>query len=183
MRIALALVPLIVSSGIVSAQIPTEAQKQALRANCVKDFRHNCSGVPTGGMAALVCLEEHVDKLSSGCKTAVRAVQGAPASTSDQAKAAATETKPTTAEAKPEPKTTAAPETPAKAAAPAPAREPLPFFQEVRIAARSCAADFRKLCPNVPLGHGNAIFCLKVHAPKLDPACRKALTAAGEALD
>lgn len=56
----------------------------------------------------------------------------------------------------------------------------LPFFQELRITARACAADFRLLCPNVPLGHGNAIFCLKVHGPKLAPACRAALKEAGQ---
>jgi hypothetical protein len=56
----------------------------------------------------------------------------------------------------------------------------LPLFQELRITARACAADFRLLCPNVPLGHGNAIFCLKVHGPKLAPSCRAALKEAGE---
>jgi hypothetical protein len=59
----------------------------------------------------------------------------------------------------------------------------MPFFMEIRLAARACAVDFRLLCPDVPLGRGNAIFCLKVHANRLDPVCRAALVEAGERLE
>jgi hypothetical protein len=166
-----------------SAQVPTPSQRQALRSNCVSDYRANCATVPTGGMAALVCLEQHVDKLSPACKSAVLAAEGQPAPAA-AAPAAAEKPAPSNKEAK---KAIKPPSTPAPAAADTTAEPPprhvLPFFLEVRIAARACATDFRLLCPGVPLGHGNAIFCLKVHAHRLDPACRNALIAAGERLE
>jgi hypothetical protein len=49
----------------------------------------------------------------------------------------------------------------------------------MRVAGGSCAADFRLLCPNLPVGHGNVLFCLQVHWQKLDPTCRDALTRLG----
>ncbi len=61
-----------------------------------------------------------------------------------------------------------------------PATEPkLTFRQEMAIAAGSCAADFRLLCPNLPIGHGNVLFCLQVHANRLAPECKTALTKLG----
>ncbi len=174
---------IVVSSSIpASAQeVPTTAQKHALRSACPADFRAHCAGVPTGGMAALVCLEQNVASLSPACQSAVKAVSGG----SEEPK------KPATAEAKkPAVPTTTASKKPSEKksmAAPAPApmasgRPILPFFHELRITAHSCARDFRVLCPNVPLGHGNAIFCLKVHGDRLSERCRAALLAAGERL-
>ncbi|MEM8552333.1 MAG: hypothetical protein AAGF45_08115, partial [Pseudomonadota bacterium] len=58
-----------------SAQTPTEAQREAIRSNCVADYRANCSAIPPGGMASLVCLEQHEAQLSSACRTAVEAVK------------------------------------------------------------------------------------------------------------
>lgn len=49
---------LVIAVAPALAQAPTEAQQKALRANCPSDFREYCSGVPTGGMDALVCLEK-----------------------------------------------------------------------------------------------------------------------------
>ncbi len=186
--VTLAILSALASFATASAQTPTDAQKQALRSNCPSDFRKNCSGVPTGGMAALVCLEQHAATLSPGCQSAVKAVQGDTGSSSTKAAASTTIEKapastttpaaPTAAAAKPTSTTAAAPPAAAPAAGPT-----LPFFMEVRIAARACAMDFHKFCPTVPLGHGNAIFCLRVHGPQLDPTCRKALISAGEVLD
>jgi len=176
---AVALATLTASHLAVTAQEkPTAAQKHALRSACPADFRANCAGVPTGGMAALVCLEQHVDKLSPACQSAVKAVSGGPAEAKAPAKPASGQTKPAAS------KETAAKSSSGSkpAAAPMPARPVMPFFRELRITARSCARDFRILCPDVPVGHGNALFCLKVHGDRLSPRCRAALTAAGERL-
>jgi hypothetical protein len=34
--------------GAASGQTPTEAERQALRANCAADYRSNCSSIPPG---------------------------------------------------------------------------------------------------------------------------------------
>jgi hypothetical protein len=88
-----------------SAQGPTAEQRDALRAHCVSDYRANCASVPTGGMAALVCLEQHIDRLSPSCQAAVPAAQGA-------------------TEATAHPPAAAPASTPAAAARPALARDP-----------------------------------------------------------
>lgn len=185
--VTLAVLCALATFATASAQTPTDAQKQALRSNCPSDFRKNCAGVPTGGMAALVCLEQHVDTLSPACQSAVKAVQGDSGSSSTKAAASTTTEAPASTSAPAASKDTAAKPAGTTAAAPAaaapPPGGPMPFFQEVRIAARACAMDFHKFCPTVPLGHGNAIFCLRVHGPQLDPTCRKALQAAGTVLD
>jgi hypothetical protein len=179
--VSLSITAVMMTAASASAQIPTSAQRQALRANCVSDYRANCATVPTGGMAALVCLEEHVDKLSTACKSAVLAAEGHPAAAA--ATPAPAPSPSASSQSKPSQPATSSPSTTAAQAAPAaPVRAPLPFFQEIRIAARACARDFRLLCPGVPMGHGNIIFCLRVHANRLDTACRNALMAAGEQL-
>ena len=161
-----------------AAATPTEAQQQAIRSNCVKDYRAHCSSVPTGGMDALICLQQNVDSLSPACKTAVEAVEP-PANTAPATTA--------TAPAVTTPAPAATGEAPAKPAAAVgttttapPANEPkLTFRQELAIAGGACAVDFRQLCPNLPVGHGNVLFCLEVHGARLAPACRNALTTMG----
>ncbi|WP_419912202.1 hypothetical protein [Hoeflea sp.] len=173
------------------AQVPTHAQQQAIRSSCVADYKANCSSVPTGGMDALVCLEQHEAKLSPACKSAVEAVDhssasSAPAATTAAA-SAASEAKPaesssegTTAEApKAEAATSAATTTSQASSAGRPA---MSLRQEMRLAARSCARDYRVLCPNLPVGQGNILFCLKVHEQHLSRGCRTALEEAGEIL-
>ncbi len=162
--------------GAAVAQTPTPAQQQAIRSNCVSDYRAHCSSVPTGGMDALICLEQNVGSLSPACKSAVEAVEPAtatttPAATTDTDKDKATST---------EGGTTKAPTATAPATTTAPASEPrLTFRQEMAIAAGSCATDFRLFCPNLPVGHGNVLFCLQVHANRLGTPCRDALTKLG----
>ena len=58
---------------------PTEAQLDAIKANCRSDFMSNCWGVPRGGAEAFQCLKEHMASLSSGCQTAIKAATPAPA--------------------------------------------------------------------------------------------------------
>ena len=185
---AVALATLTASHLAVTAQEkPTAAQKQALRSACPADFRANCAGVPTGGMAALVCLEQHVNNLSPACQSAVKAVSGGPdeakastKTTSDKTKSAATKKTATKSSGGSKPAPAAGP---APGAVPILDRPVMPFFRELRITARSCARDFRILCPDVPVGHGNALFCLKVHGDRLSQRCRAALLAAGERLE
>ncbi len=160
------------------AETPTAAQQQAIRSNCVSDYKAHCASVPTGGMDALICLEQNESSLSPACKTAVEAVDPpaspAPAAAASTAAPAAPATK------TPAPAATAA--TPAApAAAPAsPATEPrLTFRQEMAIAGGACAVDFRLFCPNLPVGHGNILFCLQVHEARLAPACKSALVKLG----
>ncbi|WP_136658999.1 hypothetical protein [Nitratireductor sp. XY-223] len=171
------------------AQAPTPAQQQAIRSSCVADYRANCSSVPTGGMDALICLEQHEDKLSPACKSAVEAVDhgsgsGASATTTAAAPASSgTEAAAGDAKAAAEaPKAEASAPATSAAQAPASGGHTMSLRQEMRLAARSCARDYRVLCPNLPVGQGNVLFCLKVHAQRLSPRCRNALLEAGEVL-
>jgi len=56
-----------------SAQQPTEAQRDAIRAACRSDFMANCSGVQPGGKEAFECLVRNDAKLSAPCQAAVNA--------------------------------------------------------------------------------------------------------------
>ena len=57
-----------------AAAKPTEAQLDAIKANCRSDFMSNCWGVKRGGVEAMQCLKEHMSSLSPGCQKAVKAV-------------------------------------------------------------------------------------------------------------
>src|SRR4029453_11187704 len=69
------------------AQRPTSAQASALRQACRADYESVCAGVPTGGAAALECLQKNAARTSAGCQQALRAISG---SASPPAPAAAT---------------------------------------------------------------------------------------------
>src|SRR3954452_21680544 len=58
----------------------TETQIGAIRRNCRGDYGTHCAGVPTGGQAALACLQRNMASLSPPCRDAVGAVGGAAAS-------------------------------------------------------------------------------------------------------
>src|SRR5207248_11172743 len=96
------------------AQAPTEAQKSAIRSACRSDFMAHCASVTPGGVEAYQCLQGHMSSLSSGCQTAVRAVEPAAAPKTEAAPAP--------------PKTEAAPKVESAPAAPkaesAPAAQP-----------------------------------------------------------
>src|ERR1700728_3341791 len=93
------------------SQAPTDAQRSAIRSQCRADYQAHCASIPPGGMASLQCLQQNMASLSSGCQTAVRAVE-APA-------APKAETAP--APPKPDSAPSAAPDKPAaETAAPAP---------------------------------------------------------------
>ena len=62
-------------ASTISAEMPTEAQKQAIRSDCRGDFIKHCAGVEPGGLPALECLEKNMDSLSVACQAAVKPVE------------------------------------------------------------------------------------------------------------
>ena len=137
---------------------PSSVQISAIRANCRSDYPKVCAGVPTGGAAALECLEKSKARLSAACGKAVAAASGGSA-------APAASAAPATANANP----AAAP-----AAAPLVLRPMQP--REILFVARSaCGTDVRALCAGVPAGGGRIIECLASQPAALSPACRDVL--------
>src|SRR3954451_12478231 len=61
------------------AHAQTGAQKSAIRSACRSDFMAQCASVTPGGVEAYQCLQKNMSSLSSGCQTAVRAVEPAAA--------------------------------------------------------------------------------------------------------
>src|SRR5260370_4937250 len=53
------------------AKKPSSAQVAAIRSACRSDYQKVCAGVPTGGSAALQCLEKNTSKVSASCQKAV----------------------------------------------------------------------------------------------------------------
>ena len=155
------------------AQQPSQAQISAIRSSCASDYRAHCASVPTGGMAALNCLRQNVEKLSAACQGAVNAVgagaapSAAPAATPSVAPSASP--------------TEAAPAVPAAPAAPAPAARsfrPMTPRQEIAVLRGACGPDYRALCAGVPPGGGRVMACFRENAASLSPACRAVLMAA-----
>jgi hypothetical protein len=145
-----------------TAKKPSSAQVTAIRSACRSDYQQNCAGVPTGGAAALSCLEKNKANLSPNCQKAVSAASGtiAPAPGGAPADAA-----------------TASPEAaPAATAAPALVLRPM-RPREIVFALRSgCGEDARALCGDVPPGGGRIIQCLAAQAASLSPACANILS-------
>jgi hypothetical protein len=155
-RAALLLALVLAWSAPAFAQQPSQAQRDAIRQACPADYQAHCAGVPTGGKAALACLQQHAASLSAACQHAVKAASGGA------------------------PKA-AAPASAAAAAAPPPAARPMPPMsprQELIVLRQSCAGDYRAWCGGVPLGGGRAIACLRANAASLSPQCGRALSAA-----
>lgn len=71
---AFALVAALASFSAIAAEMPTEAQKEAIRSECRSDFIKNCAGVEPGGMPALQCLEQNMSSLSDACQAVVKPV-------------------------------------------------------------------------------------------------------------
>lgn len=154
----------VIAGSVAEAANPTPAQQTAIKNSCPSDFQSHCAGVTPGGSEALSCLEKNVDKLSSACQSAVKAVMPAAAST---APAGGTT---------PSANTTA----PATTAAPPPVTVQLTPRQEIGLVTSSCSADFHSHCSTVALGGGRAVACLIAHGPQLSATCRGALQQAGQ---
>jgi hypothetical protein len=132
-------------AGAPHAQQPTQAQASAIKQSCRSDYQAHCASVPTGGQAALSCLQQHLPDLSPGCQSAVGAVA-----------------------AKPPPQ--GAPATGVAPPPPAADRR-----QEAAMLRRACGSDYRTYCRGTPLGGGAAMACLSDNAPRLSPQCKGAL--------
>ena len=163
--ITLALLGLSAPTG---AQQPSQAQISAIRSSCAADYRAHCASVPTGGMPALNCLRQNVEKLSAACQTAVNAAGGgaspspaAPPSPSGAPSAGPAET---------------APATPAAPAARA--FRPMTPRQEIAVLRGACGPDYRALCAGVPPGGGRVIACFRENAASLSPGCQAVLMSA-----
>jgi hypothetical protein len=164
------------------SQAPSDAQRSAIRSACRSDYMAHCSSVPPGGMASLQCLQKNMSSLSSGCQSAVRAVE--PAAEAEPKAEAKPESKP---EAKPEsaPAASSAPpaEKPAAAAAAAPkaaagAPSKKPSSAQVAAVRSACRSDYMAHCSSVPTGGAAALNCLKQNKSSLSAGCQQAVNAA-----
>jgi pyruvate/2-oxoglutarate dehydrogenase complex dihydrolipoamide acyltransferase (E2) component len=138
-----------------TAKKPDDAQVAAIRSACRSDYQKVCAGVPTGGSAALQCLEKNKSKVSAPCQQAVGAASGSAATPAAGAA------------------------TPAAApAAPAPALvlRPLRPREELFVLRSACGGDVRSLCGSVQPGGGRIVQCLATQAASLSPACKEVLS-------
>jgi len=164
------------------AQAPTEAQKSAIRSACRSDFMAHCSSVTPGGVEAYQCLAKNMSSLSSGCQTAVRAVEPASAPKTEAAPAKSEPAKSEPAKSEPA-KTEAAPAAepaakPAAAAAPKAAAPKQPSSAQVSAIKSACRGDYPKVCAGVPPGGAPALECLEKNKAKVSAGCAKAVNAA-----
>jgi hypothetical protein len=142
-----------------AAKKPSSAQVAAIRSACRNDYRQNCAGVPTGGAAALSCLEKNKANLSANCQTAVSAASGAASSAAGGGAA------------------TAGPgANPAAAPAAALALRPMRPREVIFVLRSACGEDVRALCAGVAAGGGRIIQCLATQAASLSPACSNVLS-------
>ena len=165
------------------SQAPTDAQRNAIRSACRADYQAHCASIPPGGEASLQCLQKNMSSLSSGCQSAVRAVEPAAAPKAETAPAAAPKAgsapaaAPAAAAAKP---ATAAPAAAPKAAASTTAGKPT----DAQVAAirSACRSDYQKVCAGVPTGGAPALQCLEKNKAKVSAPCAQAVNAASGGL-
>ena len=159
------------------AQAPTEAQKSAIRSACRSDFMAHCSSVTPGGVEAYQCLAKNMSSLSSGCQTAVRAVEpaSAPKTEAAPAKSEPAKSEPAKTEAAPAAEPAAKP---AAAAAPKAAAPKQPSSAQVSAIKSACRGDYPKVCAGVPPGGAPALECLEKNKAKVSAGCAKAVNAA-----
>jgi cysteine rich repeat protein len=158
------------------SQAPTDAQRSAIRSECRSDYEAHCASVPPGGMASLQCLQKNMSSLSSGCQTAVRAVE-APAEPKAESKP---ESSPAAATAKPAPETATptAPKTEAGTKPAASTAAKKPSSAQISAIRSSCRNDYQKACAGVPTGGAAALNCLEKNKANLSANCQKAVNAA-----
>jgi hypothetical protein len=146
------------------SQAPTDAQRSVIRSECRSDYQAHCASIPPGGMASLQCLQQNMSSLSSGCQTAVRAVE-APAEPKAETAPAAATAKPAETAAEPAPK---AASTMAKK----------PSNAEIAAIRSACRSDYQQTCAGVPTGGAAALNCLETNKSKLSATCQRAVNAA-----
>ena len=140
------------------AAAPSSAQVSAIRSACRSDYPKVCAGVPTGGAAALQCLDNNRTKLSASCEKAVAAASGAPAA----------------APAK-EGATAAAPGAASTAAPAVIVLRPMRPRDELVVLRSACGGDARSVCGGVQPGGGRIVRCLAQNGGSLSPACKEVL--------
>jgi outer membrane biosynthesis protein TonB len=153
-----------------SAQQPTQAQRDAIRAACRSDFIANCSGVQPGGREAFECLLQNDAKLSPSCQAAVNAA--APKAAEPAAPAAPADAAPAQSE-------TAPPAAKVERAPPgiqvAPAEAP---NEQVKTVQQACTLnDFVSHCSWIAPNNPEILQCLKANAADLSPNCQAAVRA------
>jgi hypothetical protein len=158
------------------SQAPTDAQRSAIRSECRSDYETHCASVPPGDAASLQCLQKNMSSLSSGCQTAVRAVEPPAEPKAESAPAAAPKTKSKTESATATPAAEPAAPAAPKAAAGAPAKKP--SSAQVAAIRSACRSDYQKVCAGVPTGGAPALQCLEKNKSKVSPACEQAVNAA-----
>lgn len=182
-RGALLAAALFATATVAVAQAPTEAQKSAIRSACRSDFMARCSSVTPGGAEAFQCLQKNMSSLSSGCQTAVRALEPPAAPKAEAAPAAPkTEAAPAAPAAPKAQAAPSAPAEPAKPAAPAAAAKAAPVKQpssaQVSAIKSACRSDYPKVCASVTPGGAAALECLEKNKARVSPSCQSALSAA-----
>jgi len=165
-------------SGIAEAQAtPTQAQQQAIRASCQSDYRTYCASVPTGGSAALQCLEKNIASLSAACQQAVKAATGGSASTSGGSGDAAAPSGSATTSGDTGGATAPQANTGGQSKPVVIVLEP---GQELLVMREACGGDYRKFCAGVRILGGGALSCLVSHAPDLSSSCKGMLSKLGQ---
>jgi Cysteine rich repeat len=144
-----------------TVQKPSDAQVAAIRSSCRSDYPNVCAGVPTGGEAALQCLEKNKAKVSAPCQQAVNAAGGGAAPAKGGAPAAAAAATPVAA--------------PAAAPAPVLVLRPMRPAEELFVVRSACGGDVRALCGAVAPGGGRIVQCLATQAASISPACKEVL--------
>jgi hypothetical protein len=161
---------LLLAFGPVSAQQPTQAQRDAIRAACRSDFIANCSGVQPGGKEAFECLLQNDAKLSASCQAAVNAAAPKPAEVAAPA-APATAAPANSEAAPPAAKVERAP--PGIQAAPSEAKD-----EQLKTVQQACTLnDFVAHCSWIAPGNPEILLCLKANAADLSPNCQAAVEA------
>jgi hypothetical protein len=171
---------------------PTQAQQQAIRSSCQSDYRAHCASVPTGGSAALQCLEQNLSSLSSACQQAVKAATGGSSSTSSGG--ATTSGGSSTSSGDSSTTSSGGGSATSSSGGNAPATVPgdsgtaktppviivLNPGQEIRIMREACGRDYRNYCSGVRIVGGAALSCLVSHASSLSGSCRSVLSELGQ---
>jgi len=162
---------LVLSFEQASAQQPTQAQRDAIRAACRADFMANCSGVQPGGKEALACLVRNDARLSAPCKSAVDAAAPKPAEpAAAAAPAAPAPAAPAQSEtAPPAAKVERAP--PGIEVAPAEAQN-----EQLKTVQQACTLnDFVSHCSCIAPNNPEILQCLKANTADLSPNCQAAV--------
>ncbi|WP_428484496.1 cysteine rich repeat-containing protein [Rhodopila sp.] len=143
-------------AGAAGAQQPSQAQISAIKQSCRSDYQSNCASVPTGGSAALQCLQQHQADLSPACQSAVAGIGGGAAAAGGSARSPAA----------------------SQATAPAGAPSAMSPRQQAGLMRNACGGDFRAYCRGVRPGGGRAMSCLAANQTRLSASCKGALAQA-----